>query len=390
MKTIKIGLIGLGSMGQIHLKNMADIEGLEVTAVCDANPKTIESFEGAKFTDSSELINSGKIDAVIIATPHYFHTPVSIEALQKGLHVLVEKPIAAHIYDAQKMIAAHKDKSMIFAAMFNQRTDPMYKKLKAMVDHNELGKITRVNWIITTWFRTYAYYASGGWRATWEGEGGGVLLNQCPHNLDLFQWIIGLPSKVTANIGLGKYHEIEVEDEVTALLEYPDGATGVFITSTGEAPGTDRFEITGEKGKVVVENRKIIFRHNETETTRYSKTTKDRFGTPPSSVTTEFDFTKNSGERHVGIIKNFRDAILGKAPLIASAEEGLRSLELGNAILLSGILKKPIEIPLDSDFFYSEFNQLIKNSTFKKGEVVEATDNFANSFSQENSSLRSS
>ena len=382
MKTIRIGLIGLGSMGQVHLKSMADIEGLEVTAVCDANPKTIESFKGAKFTDSSELINSGKIDAVIIATPHYFHTPVSIEALQKGLHVLVEKPIAAHIYDAQKMITAHKDKSVIFAAMFNQRTDPMYKKLKDMVDNNELGKITRVNWIITTWFRTYAYYASGGWRATWEGEGGGVLLNQCPHNLDIFQWIIGLPSKVTANIGLGKYHNIEVEDEVTALLEYPDNATGVFITSTGEAPGTDRFEITAEKGKVVVENRKIIFRHNETETTQYSKTTKDRFGIPPSSVTTEFDFTKDSGEQHVGIIKNFRDAILGKAPLIASAEEGLRSLELGNAILLSGIFKKPIEIPLDSDFFYSEFNQLIKNSTFKKGEVIEATDNFANSFSK--------
>ncbi len=358
IKTIRMGLIGLGGMGKTHLKNMADIEGLEVTAVCDADSKRMDSFQGTKFTDSSELINSGKVDAVLIATPHYFHTPVSVEALQKGLHVLVEKPIAAHIYDAKKMVEAHKDKNLVFAVMFNLRTDPMYRKLKNMVENDELGKIVRVNWIITNWFRTYAYYASGSWRATWEGEGGGVLLNQCSHNLDIIQWIAGLPCKVTANIGLGKYHDIEVEDEVTALLEYSSGATGVFITSTGEAPGTNRLEIAAEKGKVVMEDRKMTFFRNEIEMSEYSKTAKDMFGMPPSSETIELDFTKDNGEQHIGIIKNFRDAIMGKAELIAPAEEGIRSLEIGNAMLLSGILKKPVEIPLDSDFFYGKFNKL--------------------------------
>ncbi|NOY07311.1 MAG: Gfo/Idh/MocA family oxidoreductase [Spirochaetes bacterium] len=366
IKTIKMGLIGLGGMGKTHLKNMADIEGLEVTAVCDADSKRMDSFQGARFTNSSELINSGKVDAVLIATPHYFHTSVSIEALQKGLHVLVEKPIAAHIYDAKKMLEAHKDKNLVFAAMFNLRTDPMYRKLKNMVDNNELGKIVRVNWIITNWFRTYAYYTSGSWRATWKGEGGGVLLNQCAHNLDIIQWIAGQPCKVTANIGLGKYHDIEVEDEVTALLEYSGGATGVFITSTGEAPGTNRLEIAAEKGKVVLEDRKMKFVRNEIEMSEYSKTAKDMFGMPPSSEAIELDFTNGNGEQHVGIIKNFRDAILGKAELIAPVEEGIRSLELGNAMLLSGILKEPVEIPLDSGFFYSEFNKLIKSSAFLK------------------------
>ena len=241
MDKLKLGIIGIGNMGRGHLKNVESgkVPGVEVVALCDTDPEALKPWDAKyqRFADSKALIRSGAVEAVLIATPHYAHTTIGIDALQQGLHLLVEKPISVHKADAERLIAAYQKrprKAQVFGAMFNQRTHPAHRKIRSLVQGGELGEIRRINWIITTWFRTAAYYASGGWRATWGGEGGGVLLNQCPHQLDLLWWFCGMPDRVQAHCRFGQWHDIEVEDDVTAYLRYPNGATGVFITTTGE------------------------------------------------------------------------------------------------------------------------------------------------------------
>jgi len=368
---VRMGLIGLGGMGNAHALSMLEgkVPGLRLTAVCDLDETTFTKLDKYRedlefFTDATALFKSGKVDAVLIATPHYAHTTIGVEALQAGLHVLVEKPISVHKADCERLIDAHCREDQVFGAMFNQRTDPHYQKLRQLITSGELGKINRINWIITNWFRSEAYYASGGWRATWKGEGGGVLLNQCPHQLDLWQWLFGMPSKVRAFCSIGKYHEIEVEDEVTAYMEYADGATGVFITTTGEAPGTNRLEVAAERGRVVVESGKISFTRNEVETTEFSRTTNQAFATPPV-WNVEIPVAGN-GEQHLGIMKNFAAAILEGKPLLADAREGIHSVELGNAMLYSGMTGETVEMPLDGAAYEAMLKRRIAESTMEK------------------------
>jgi predicted dehydrogenase len=261
--------------------------------------------------------------------------------------VLVEKPISVHKADCERLIAAHQRGRQVFAAMFNQRTDPFYTKLRGLIQNGELGALRRIQWTVTNWFRSQAYYDSGGWRATWAGEGGGVLLNQCPHNLDLWQWLFGMPDEVRAFAALGRYHDIEVEDDVTAYLRYRDGTTGVFITSTGEAPGTNRLEVAAERGRVILENGKISFTRNEIPMSKFCRTTTTRFEGPPSwEVSIP---VPDRGSQHNGIITNFVAAILDGAPLLAPAQEGIHSVELANAMMLSSLENETVTLPLDSE-----------------------------------------
>jgi len=308
------------------------------------------------------------VDALLVCTPHYGHTTIGIDALENGLHLLVEKPISVHKADAERLISAYRthgeSKGLVFGAMFNQRTDPHYQAIRRIVQSGELGTIQRTNWIITDWFRTATYYASGGWRATWGGEGGGVLLNQCPHNLDLFQWICGMPSRVRAFCGFGKYHNIEVEDEVTAYLEYPNGATGSFVTTTGEAPGTNRLEIAGDRGKVVYENGQIIFTRTEQSVSEVNKTSPESFASVP---TWKCEIPVNGyGAQHKGILQNFRDAVEKGAELLAPAVEGVHSVELANAMILSGLIGETVDLPLDSAAYEAKLKSLIANSKHQK------------------------
>jgi len=269
MDQVKIGIIGIGNMGSAHVVSIGQLKNAKLTALCDINPAKLKPHEGKGlqlFTDSEEFFRKADIDAVVIAVPHYFHVSLALRALECGKHALTEKPVSVHKKLAEQFLsAAEKYPKLKLAAMFNQRTIGAHKKIKHLIDSGELGTIRRINWIITNWFRSQAYYDSGDWRASWSGEGGGVLLNQCPHQLDLMQWFFGMPCKVTAIASLGKYHDVEVEDDVTAMLEYPNGATGVFITSTGEAPGTNRLEIAAERGRLVYEDGKLEFRRNEIE-----------------------------------------------------------------------------------------------------------------------------
>lgn len=373
---VRIGIIGVGNMGSCHAQYIREgkIKNAVVAAIADRNPAKLENYrkwEGVElFSEGADLIRSVKVDAVLIATPHYDHTTLGIAALKKKLHVLVEKPISVHKADCERLIAAHTDKKVVFAAMFNQRTINAHVKIKKLMDSGELGRITRVNWIITNWFRTAAYYASGDWRATWAGEGGGVLLNQCPHNLDLLTWFCGMPSKVRATCRFGQWHDIEVEDDVTAVLEYPNGASGVFITTTGEAPGTNRLEIVGERGKVVYEHGKITYTRNEVSMIEFCKTTPGSFSAPEVwNIDIPGD---GSGPQHQGITQNFVDAILTGATLIAPAEEGIRSVELANAMLLSAFLNKTIELPLSGSVYEKELKKRIATSRYGKKKAVKA------------------
>lgn len=362
-KQLRLGIIGLGLMGRTHARHILErrVPRLRLTAVADANPKAAAAFPGIPyFATHGELIASGLVDAVLIATPHFSHTPVGIDALKAGLHVLVEKPISVHRADAERLLAAHRNPKKVFGAMFNQRTDPCYAKLRELVRGGELGVIRRINWTVTTWFRPNVYYAAGGWRATWAGEGGGVLLNQCPHNLDLFSWIFGQPVRVRGFCSFGRYHPIEVEDDVTAYFEMSNGAHATFIASTGEAPGTERLEVVAEAGRVVVENGSIQFTRNAQPMSEFSRTTREPFSKPATKLV-QYRF-KDTGLQHTGILRNFTAAVLDGTPLLAPAAEGIHSLELANAVLLSSWTGRPVDLPLASGLYARQLQKRIAAS----------------------------
>lgn len=374
---VKIAVIGIGGMGGNHLGSIKELENCELVAVCDIDKeiadKKAKEFDVEAYYSHEDLLKAKVADCVIIATPHYSHTPIAIDAMDAGVHVLSEKPIGVHKLDIEKMIAAHeRNPELIFAAMFNQRTIEAHKKLKKLIDLGEFGEIKRINWTVTSWFRTQCYYNGGGWRATWEGEGGGVLMNQCPHQLDLFQWFFGMPKTIKAFCSIAKYHNVEVEDDVTAFMEYEDGKTAVFITSTGEAPGTERLEIACERGKVVLENHKIIFHRTEELVSKFSATTDESFGMP---TVWDVDIPINEdkgGSQHQKVIEAYVNAIAKGTELIAKAEEGIKSIELANAMIYSSMKNETVTLPLDGNKFYDLLQDLIKNSTFKKT-VVETS-----------------
>ncbi|HWZ90610.1 MAG TPA: Gfo/Idh/MocA family oxidoreductase [Polyangiaceae bacterium] len=384
-RDLRMAVVGVGSMGAVHAKDLlaSKISRAKLVAVCDTDPEALARFpEVERFASSRDLIASGLADAVLIATPHYDHTPIAIDALGAGLHVLTEKPLAVHKADCLKMIAAYEARprpGQVFAEMFNLRADPRFIKVRALIRSGELGTLRRMNWIITDWFRTEAYYKSGGWRATWRGEGGGVLLNQCPHNLDLWQWLFGMPARVHAFCGFGRFHEIEVEDQVTAYLEYEGGASGVLVTTTGEAPGTNRLEVVGDLGKIVLDSEGLCFTKNEVSMMDFLKNSPDRYLMP--KTTRELMPLGPSGPWHNVITQNFVDAIFDGAALIAPAGEGMASVELSNAMIYSGLTKKTVELPLDAEVYAAELARLMQDSRYVKPEVVPVkSDDMAGSF----------
>jgi len=384
MNKVRLGIIGMGNIGQHHAEYLraGKIKGAELVAVSDAFPDKLEKYKPLKiFTEGEALIKSGEVDAVIIATPHYQHTTLGILAFENGLHAMVEKPISAHKADAERLMAAHKkqkDRKLVFGGMFQMRVEPRYTKIRKMIQTGEIGELARVNWIITDWYRTEAYYASGGWRATWKGEGGGVLLNQCLHNLDTLQWLCGMPARMRGFCALGKYHHIEVEDDVTAYFEYPNGATGVFITSTGEAPGTNRLEIVGTRGKLVLANDKLHFTRNEVSMTEFNKTSKVGFS-KPDVWNIEIPI-ENASTPHATLMQNFVDAILNGTPLIAPGEEGIHSVEMANVMLYSSLLGQTVELPMDSAAYEKKLQQLIAESKIVKKVVLVSNEDFTKSF----------
>ena len=364
MKTVKVGIIGIGNIGSAHASAVysGEIDGMTLGALCDTDCDKLsalkEKYPSVPLFDNAEdMMKSGLIDAVIISVPHYGHPPLAIMAFSYGLHVITEKPGGVNCSEVKKMIAAAKNSGKVFGVMFNQRNNSLFAHAKKLLDEGRLGDIKRSVWIITNWYRKQCYYDSGSWRATWSGEGGGVLLNQAPHNLDLWQWICGMPSSVYAECKVGKYHNIEVEDEATIFTEYPNGATGVFITSTGDYPGTNRLEISGTKGKLVIENGKLTlssFQYDEKDFRMMSEDTKN-----PIEITEILDTEYNG---HVDILKGFTRAILFGEPLLAPGEDSLNELTISNAAYLSSWTGKKISLPLDDELFDSLLKEKIDSS----------------------------
>jgi len=360
MNKVRFGIVGVGVMGTGHAKSFLDgkVKDGVLSAVYDIEPTQTEWLKDTEvkiFNSTVDMFKSGEIDAVLVATPHYFHPPIALEAFSHKLHVLIEKPAGVYTQQVREMNEAAAKTDSIFGIMFQQRTNSVFQKMRQMVKDGELGEIKRTNWIITNWYRSQAYYNTGGWRATWKGEGGGVLLNQCPHNLDLWQWICGMPNKVTAFCHEGKWHNIEVEDDVTAYVEYPNGATGVFITSTADAPGTNRFEITGNKGRLVYENDKLEFMRLKQGEREFNEENKEMFGAPAHKR--ELIKTDGSFPAHPGLLAAFVDKILGRGEQIAKGEEGINGLMLSNAMHLSSWLGKTIPLPLDEELFLAELRK---------------------------------
>ena len=377
MEKVRLGIIGIGGMGSAHAENVVKglVPNMELTAVADVRQSRLDWAKEnlpenvVRFSDGRKLIESGCCDAVLVATPHYFHPEYVIYALEHGLHAISEKPAGVYVRQVREMneVAAKQDK--VFAIMFNQRTNCTYRKLKEMMESGELGAMKRVNWIITDWYRTQSYYDAAGWKATWDGEGGGVLLNQCPHQLDLLQWLCGLPVKVRAFCHEAKWHDIEVEDDVTAYLEFENGATGVFVTTTGDAPGTNRLELMFERGKIVCEDGKLIFDKLKVNEREFCKTEKNGFAKPEMErIVVETD---GMNEQHVGVLKAFANKIQGKGELIAEGTEGIRALSLSNAMYLSSWLGETVTLPVDEEVFLRELNKRRKLSKKKEdGGVV--------------------
>ena len=376
MKEIRLGIIGIGGMGSGHALSIAEgkVPGIRLSAVADIRKERLKWAEkelpaGIKtYSDGREMIDSGECDAVLIATPHYYHPEFVIYALEHGLHALSEKPAGVYTKQVRRMNEAAEKSDKVFAIMFNQRTNCVYRKLHEMIESGELGAMKRVNWIITDWYRTQSYYDAAGWKATWDGEGGGVLLNQCPHQLDLLQWLCGMPSKVRAFCHEAKWHDIEVEDDVTAYLEFENGATGVFVTTTGDAPGTNRLELTFEMGKIVCENGKLIFDRLKENEREFCRTSENGFAKPETEHT-EIE-TDGMNEQHIGVFKAFADRILNGGPLIADGREGINGLTLSNAMYLSSWLDKTVDIPFDEDLFLQELDKRRKLSKKKEDKGI--------------------
>ena len=368
MSKVRVGIIGIGNMGSKHAITIDNgaINEAELSAVCDVNEAALDwatkhlNENINLYHDADSFLHSKNIDAVIIATPHYDHPGLAIKSFARGYHVLVEKPAGVYTEQVEKMNEAAKSSGKVFGIMYNQRTNPVYRKIKELVEEGELGEIKRINWIVTDWYRPQCYYDSGDWRATWSGEGGGVLINQCPHQLDLLQWICGMPKRVRAFMSFGKYHNIEVEDDVTAYMEYENGATGVFITSTAEAPGTNRLEITGDKGKIVLEDNKLAFYRLRMPERIFNQESKTGFGSPECwkcEVPVKGEITS-----HKGIIQDWINGISTGKKLLAPGEEGIKGLTISNAMHLSAWTDKFVEIPLSSDLYYKELMSKIQNS----------------------------
>ena len=367
MKKIRFGIIGLGNQGSTYVLKLFDEGKFEngcVSAMCDINPAKIERIKSKTtnssaryFIDYKEMLDSGLCDAVLVETPHYLHPEMVEECLKRNIHVICEKPAGVYTAQVKEMNAAAEKSEAKFAVMFNQRTDCVYRKMREIIAAGGIGRLQRVTWIITDWYRSQFYYDTGSWRATWAGEGGGVLINQCPHQLDLIGWVVGqMPKKVRGFCHYGKWHDIEVEDDVTAYLEYENGATGVFVTTTGETPGTNRFEVSGTGGKLLCEGGALKWYKNASDSAAFSLETKEFFGRPKCEcVAVETD---GKNPQHSGIINNFANALLGKEDFFVDGREGLNGVELMNAIELSGWQGgREVTLPVDEELYLTELNK---------------------------------
>ncbi|MBE6966146.1 MAG: Gfo/Idh/MocA family oxidoreductase [Ruminococcaceae bacterium] len=388
MDKVRLGIIGYGAMGKPVAKWLITEKQspeIDVTAICDFDAKALDSAKETYkdtaikfFADAEEMMDSGEIDAVYIAVPHYDHPVLATKAFKRGLHVMLEKPAGVYTKAVREMNAEAEKAGVKFGMMFQSRTSPLYQKAKEILSSGKMGQIRSVNWLITTWFRSQKYYDSGAWRATWAGEGGGVLLNQCPHQLDLLQWLCGMPEEIYAKCSVAQWHDVEIEDDVVATLKYKNGAMGSFITSTGINPGTNRLEIALDKGCIIIENGKLTVKELNVDLSTYTGKEESYLFANPKVTTINYEFPENKTAGHALMLSAFASAIIRGTDLIAGAQDGLNELTLSNAMYLSAWTDSTIKLPMDEDLFYEKLKALQATSKHKvaEGEAIDASSIF--------------
>ena len=390
-KKVRYGIIGFGTQGSSYcniLTGTASFPGFPsapvpphcaLGAICDIDPARRELAKQKfpdypVFEDYRDMIASGHCDAVITTVPHYLHHEMAIYAMEHGMNVICEKPAGVRAKDVQKMIDCHEaHPEVAFGIMFNQRTNKLYQKIKEIVASGELGQIRRSQWIINTWWRPDSYYRQSEWRATWGGEGGGVLVNQAPHQLDLWQWICGVPCKVTSLNLNGFRRDIAVENDVTMVTQYPNGATGSFITCTHDAIGTDRLEIDLDAGKIVVDNSKTATVYRMVKD---GKRVDEEYMNQHMSMmelamltssngggglyeTEVFENSDGWGIQHGTVMENFALHVLTGSPLLAPGSDGIMGVRLANASQLSAWTGRTVDLPCDEEEYARELNKRI-------------------------------
>jgi len=379
--SIRIGVVGLGNIAQQHIKNVLEghVRHAKLTAICSRSESDYTRSLGvAHFTDYRELIASRLCDAVVVATPTYSHLDVGAAVLDAGLHLMMEKPMGLSIAEGEELVARANRSGAVAALMLNQRADPLFLRMREIVVSGDLGDLIRINWTMTNWFRPEVYFQVSDWRATWRGEGGGVLVNQCIHNLDILQWICGMPSSLRAFCRFGRFHDVEVEDDVTAYLEYDNGATGIFVGSTGEAPGNNRFEIIGDSGSLVFDGKTLTVSRNEVSTAQFNRETREMFGMPGSS--SEPLSIDRAVNQHAILLSNFVESIRNDESLIAPLDDGLSSLAIANGMLMSTWTDSKVDFPIDAVEYSRLLQQKIESSVLRTKAQVEVNIDMSSSY----------
>jgi len=355
MDPLKLGLVGLGGMGRNHLEKEVALPEVRFVGVADVVASSVDEVSARYgvpgFYGYQQLVDSGACEAVLIATPHPFHAPIALYAIEHGLHVLSEKPIAVTVGEADQMIAAAARAGVTLGVMFQTRTDPHVRRAHQLLAEGAIGRVYRSVMIANHWYRTQAYYNSGAWRGTWKGEGGGILMNQSPHSLDMFIWLGGKPSRVQSRVDT-RLHRIRVEDTVEAMLDYEEGHTGWLYTTTAEWPGENHYEFTGDRGKLVLQDRSLRL-YRMSKSIQEETETGATWGKPEGEWETVEVESGPTG--HSRVVQQFARAIRLGEPLIATGEDGRNSLELANALLLSGYRGKSVALPLDR----AEYDQFL-------------------------------
>jgi len=346
--SLRYVVIGVAASIQRNAHRRAQIaEKINVVAGCDINVEAGQQqtteIGCAFYEDYRQMLAEVKPDVAVIVTPHPLHPSMTIDCLRAGCHVLVEKPMAIDVASADEMIEEAKKSGRILAINFQQRFRPVIEKARAIIAAGEIGPLVRTL-SVEPWFRTAFYYRTAVWRAKWTSEGGGVLLNQAPHTLDLLCHLAGMPRKVwgwTRTL----YHAIEVEDTAQAMLEYPNGAPGYLTVSTTEVGVEQRVQIVGEKGAIeLVGDKMTVYRIHPS--TREFMTGSTEMFAKPETVAEMLDLPDTSGA-HVAVYRDLKAAIQEGRPPRADGREAIMSLELANAITLSSYSGQPVTLPLD-------------------------------------------
>jgi predicted dehydrogenase len=335
-------------------------------AVCDPLRERRSAFAVSGCRDARELFARPDVDAVVIATPHVEHVALASEALSARRHVLVEKPLGVHKADCARVLAVHAGlgpEPPVFGVVHDYRAEPRFIWLRKMLGTGEFGRVERVVWQATDWYRTQAYFHGSSWRGRFASEGGGLLVNQAPHLLDLLLWLFGVPVRVTGMCRFGRFHEIEVEDDVTAMLDFPSGMSALIVASSGEAPGTNRLDVSCDKGRIVLEEGGATVHRNREPASAHRR--REACGRPLADVERlEFPARRATG---VEVLANFVAAIRGGTPLLAPAHEAATAVEVANAILWSSLLERPLALPIDGTGFERVLHELAARSSREPG-----------------------